>query len=716
MVGVLSLEDACRLVVARGRLMQALPVGGAMAAIGAAEADVLPLLAGRGDVVGVAAINGPASVVVSGAEAVVSEVAAHFEGLGRRVRRLRVSHAFHSPLMDPMLDEFRGVVGELIYGRAESDYVSTVEADGDWTDPEYWVRHVRQPVRFHDAIVALGARGVAAFVELGPDSALTALIRGGLDAADDAVTVVPVLRKDRAEAESALSALATLHVCDVVPDIRWDTFHPGARRVDLPTYAFRHHHYWLDLSAAGNTDAAGLGLAALGHPLLGAAAERADGGGVLFTGRLSLRTHPWLADHVVMDTVLLPGTAYVELAVRAGDEVGCGLLEELTLEAPLIVPERGAVVVQLWVDGPQDSGRRTFGLYSRAEEDGGEHAWQRHATGTLARVVEPAGIDADPLGEWPPTDADRVDLDGFYERLAGLGYGYGPTFRGLRAAWRRGDDILAEVALPDDASVAGFGMHPALLDATLHATFLQSAADGLRIGRGALPFAWESVVLQAGGASSVRVRVSPIGDSAVSITVTDPIGRPVISVGSLVLRPMSADGLRERRPAHRDALFRVDRVPTALGTADPAAVASTPLRCSDLATVREAGAYVLDALQRHLADPSAPPLVVVTCGAVGDPVQGAVWGLVRSAQSEHPGRFVLLDVDVPETASAELVAAVVASGEPQVFVAEGAASVPRLARLAPVEDAGGPDWGSGSVLVTGGTGSLGGLVARHLVV
>ncbi|WP_406300384.1 type I polyketide synthase [Embleya sp. NBC_00888] len=714
-VGVLSLEDACRLVVARGGLMQALPVGGAMAAIGAAEADVLPLLAGREDVVGVAAINGPASVVISGAEAVVSEVVAHFEGLGRRVRRLRVSHAFHSPLMDPMLDEFRGVVGELAYGRAESDYESTVEVGGDWTDPEYWVRHVRQPVRFHDAILALEGQGVAAFVELGPDGALTALIRGGLDTTDDAVTVVPVLRKDRAEAESALSALATLHVRDVVPDIRWDTFHPGARRVDLPTYAFRHHHYWLDLSAAGNTDAAGLGLAPLGHALFGAAAERADGGGVLFTGRLSLRTHPWLADHVVMDTVLLPGTAYVELAVRAGDEVGCGLLEELTLEAPLIVPERGAVIVQLWVDGPQDSGRRTFGLYSRAEEDGGEPTWQRHATGTLAQAVEPAETDADPLGEWPPADADRVDLDGFYERLAGLGYGYGPTFRGLRAAWRRGDDILAEVALPDDASVAGFGMHPALLDATLHATFLQSAADGLRIGRGALPFAWESVVLQAGGASSVRVRVSPIGDSAVSITVTDPTGRPVISVRSLVLRPMSADGLRERRPAHRDALFRVDRVPTVLGTADPETVASTPLRCSDLATVREAGAYVLDALQRHLADPSAPPLVVVTCGAVGDPVQGAVWGLVRSAQSEHPGRFVLLDVDVPGTASAELVAAVVASGEPQVFVAEGAASVPRLARFTPPVDVTGPDWGSGSVLVTGGTGSLGGLVARHLV-
>ncbi|MFI6982152.1 type I polyketide synthase [Embleya sp. NPDC050154] len=732
--GVLSLEDACRLVVARGGLMQALPVGGAMAAIGAAEADVLPLIEGRDDLVGIAAINGPDSVVVSGAEAVVAEIVAHFEGLGRRVRRLRVSHAFHSPLMDPMIDEFRRVVEGLSFGARELAAVSTVTGavvEGEWSDPEYWVRHVRQPVRFHDAVVTLEVQGARGFVELGPDGALTALVRDGLREPERAVTV-PVLRKDRPESDTAMVALATLYVNGAAPDVSWAGFHPGARRVDLPTYAFQRHHYWLDDLLDRSADLASVGMGDSGHPLLGAAAERADGGGVLFTGRLSLRTHPWLADHVVGGAIVLPGTAYVELAVRAGDEVGCGLLEELMLEAPLLLGERGGVVVQLWVAAAEEhSGRRAFALYSRVEDDGdavGESTWQRHATGTLTPV---AAEPDDHLTDWPPTSATPVDPAEVRALLVERGYDYGPSFQGLRAVWRSGDIRYAEVALPPDVSVDGFGLHPALLDAALHPLVLD-VDEQTR-----LPFVWNDVALHASGATTLRVRLTPTDGNGLAVLLADDAGRPVLSASSLVLRPVTEIAAPAGRSTARGSLHTVDWIPLAVDahgttsavTRHPELTSGSDLSALDTVadvvtyrvgtagSARDAAAGALDVVQTWLADERTADatLVVVTCGAVGDPAQGAVWGLVRSAQSEHPGRFVLLDVDASDAASAELVTAVVASGEPQLSVSEGTVRAARLARFTSPVDAAGPDWGSGSVLVTGGTGSLGGLVARHLV-
>ncbi|MGW1998591.1 polyketide synthase dehydratase domain-containing protein, partial [Embleya sp. NPDC001921] len=594
------------------------------------------------------------------------------------------------------------------------------------------MRHVRQPVRFHDAVETLEVQGARGFVELGPDGTLTALVRDGLREPERAVTV-PVLRKDRPESDTVMVALATLHAHGAAPDLSWAGFHPGARRVDLPTYAFQRRHYWLDDLLDRSADLASVGMGDSGHPLLGAAAERADGGGVLFTGRLSLRTHPWLADHVVGGVIVLPGTAYVELAVRAGDEVGCALLEELTLEAPLLLAERGGVVVQLWVAAAEeDSGRRAFALYSRVEDDGdeaGESTWQRHATGTLTPV---AAEPADHLTDWPPTSATQVDPAEVRARLVERGYDYGHSFQGLRAVWRSGDVRYAEVALPADVSVDGFGLHPALLDAALHPLVLDVDE------RTRLPFVWNDVALHASGATTLRVRLTPTGGNGLAVLLADDAGQPVLSASSLVLRPVTEIAAPAARSTARGSLHAVDWVPlavdahgtTSAATRHPELTSGADLSALDTvadvvtyrvgtaATAQDAAAGALDVVQTWLADERTADatLVVVTCGAVGDPVQGAVWGLVRSAQSEHPGRFVLVDVDAVDAASAELVTAVVASGEPQVSVSEGTVRAARLARFTPPVDAGGPDWGSGSVLVTGGTGSLGGLVARHLVV
>ncbi|MER6626008.1 type I polyketide synthase, partial [Streptomyces sp. NPDC000931] len=553
--GVLSLADACALVAARGRLMQALPAGGAMVAVEATEAEVLPHLTGE---VSVAAVNGPASVVVSGVEAAVEAVAEVFRGLGRRTSRLRVSHAFHSPLMEPMLEEFRTVAEGLTYSDPRLPVVSNVTGalaePGELASAAYWVTHVREAVRFDDGIRALAGEGVTRFVELGPDGVLSGMAR---ESAGDDALLVPLLRKDRDEETTALTALARLHVSGARVD--WAAYFAGtgARTVDLPTYAFQRRTYWPESGTVTTAaDARAAGLEASDHPLLGAVVALPDSGGVVLTGRLSVEAQPWLADHVVLGRTLLPGTGLVELALKAGEAVGCATLDELTLAAPLVLPEQGAVQVRVVV-GPQDADHRTLAVYSRPE--GAEDApWTTHASGFLVEGAVPAGFD---LAQWPPAGAEVVPVEGAYEVFRERGYGYGPVFRGLRAAWRRGEELFAEVALPQESvgEAGGFGLHPALLDAAMHAAILN---DGE--GETVIPFAWNGVRLHAVGASAVRVRIGKLGGRAVTLSVADVTGAPVMSVGSMAGRPVSADQLGAAS-GDVGALYGIEWVPGVSG-------------------------------------------------------------------------------------------------------------------------------------------------------
>ncbi|MEV0186605.1 SDR family NAD(P)-dependent oxidoreductase [Streptomyces sp. NPDC050625] len=734
--GVLSLPDACALVAARARLMQALPEGGAMLAVELPEDVVSEALEGLTDRVTVAAVNAPASVVVSGDETTVAELERGWRAEGTRVKRLAVSHAFHSPLMDPMLGEFAAAVDGLTFHRP-----ALAGLPEEVTDPDYWVRHVRDAVRFTDMVRRLDDDRVTRWVEVGPDAVLTALVQQTLDAPDadpDGQVFVPVLRAGHDDPAAFSTALAHLHVAGVT--VAWGELFAtwGGRLVDLPRYPFQRQRYWLSRSAGRAGDVSAAGLAATEHALLGAVVELAGSDGWLLTGRLSPTTHPWLADHGVLGSVVLPGTALVEFALRAGAAVGRPTLAGLTIEAPLPLGDGVDVQVRV-VPAEEPALGHRVDIHSRPVGDAGAR-WTRHATGTLAEEApEP---EPEPLSVWPPRGAEpSVPADDLYVRLEEAGLRYGPAFAALRRVWQLDGAVHAEVALPDDPDLAvdRFGVHPALLDAALHAIAAAESGSQDTAGSVRVPFAWSGVTVHRDGARELRVRLTRRGADTYALTATDPAGAPVVSVESLVLRTMSREQLGAAGTA--GSLFRLDWIVAGTGTPETAPEAKTV--CPAGPDTHAATASALEAVRTHLADPAGGVLAVVTRGAVTagtddgtavDPAMAAVWGLVGAAQNENPGRIVLVDIDIDIDIDIDTgagagagdgitaaVSAALATGEPQVAVRGGAAWVPRLVPAEPgghsqADGGDTPDrFGTGTVLLTGATGALGGMLARHLV-
>ncbi|MEJ2870705.1 SDR family NAD(P)-dependent oxidoreductase [Actinomycetospora sp. OC33-EN08] len=692
--GVLDLDDACRLVEARGRLMGELPDGGSMVAVAASEDEVRAHLV---DGVDLAAVNGPQSCVISGDEDAVAEVASQFE----RTKKLQVSHAFHSARMEPLLEQFRQVVQQLTFHEPRIPVVSNGSTE-HVTDPEHWVSHVRDTVRFADTLTTMDA-GVV--LELGPDATLSALAEHGFPARPD-----------------VMKALGQLHAAGV--EIDWQAVLPHARRTDVPTTAFVHRRFWPDLSGTWTGDLGAVGLAHAGHPLLGARVALADGDRVVFTGRLAATRPAWLGDHVVGDVVLLPGTGFLELALHAAHEVGGSGVEDLTLATPLVLPPGETVDVQITVDAPGPDGARPLAVHARRGED----PWVRHADGAITTRPAAAGTA---LAAWPPPDTEPVDVAALYDDLDALGLHYGPTFRGVRAAWRRGSEVFAEVALPEGTTDPALGLHPALLDAALHTTALGVLPD-TDTGAPRLPFAWQGVTLHAGGADTLRVRLAP-ADAADTVTLlaADADGQPVLTVDALGLRPV-ATPTTPRPPMYGwswtpvpvpavvpalDAVALPGEHGVDLGlpvVTDPAGHPVVVLAVSpsdDPAAVHARTADLLSRLQAVLADPDA--LAVVVTGATTgpttrpDPAGAAATGLARSAQAENPGRVLIVDLDDPD----DLALAVAAGAEGQVAVLGGTPHVPRIVRT---DVPAGREAELGTVVVTGASGELGAAVARHL--
>nr|QLJ96957.1 SDR family NAD(P)-dependent oxidoreductase [Micromonospora carbonacea] len=685
--GVLSLADASTLVAARGRLMGALPAGGGMAAVQASEAEVRESLTGLTDRLGVAAVNGAQAVVVSGDLDAIEEWLPRWAH--RKTTRLRVSHAFHSHLMEPMLDEFRQVARALSYTPPRIPVVSNVTgepASAELTDPEYWVRHVREAVRFHDGIGALHRQGVRRYLELGPDAVLTAMARQTLDE-DSGAAFLAALRAGEDEPAAFAAFLGGAHVAGI--GIDWLAVYPYGRRVTLPTYTFQRQRHWLPPRGAA-ADVAAAGLTKVEHPVLAAAVALPGGDEWLLTGRTPAGAEPW------------GSTALVELAAAAGRQAGAPVVGELTVEEPMPAPD--GVPVQIRVGEPDEHGHRTVAIHSAAT---------CHARGFLTAA---AGEAPDwRAAAWPPPGAVPADPGLMLARLAETGQDPGPALRAVRAVWRDGDDAYAEIALPDaDAGPPrGLGIHPVLLDAAL-LTRLALDEDGI-------PHVWSTVRLGRPGALRARVRLRRSGPARLRLDLADEHGEPVLSVDTITVRPPD--------PASSAPLYGIDWVPvtgddgrarTVVAYADRYADADAVVARIDGDHAESVAADTLALVQRWLADDrlTGQQLVLATRYgvAVGDEAPdlalAPVWGLVRSAQSEHPGRFVLVDDDGADPDWSTLLR----RDEPQLAVRGGRVLAPRLVRVAaaaaPAAPAIDPD---GTVLVTGGTGDLGALVARHLV-
>ncbi|AGP52743.1 hypothetical protein M271_05585, partial [Streptomyces rapamycinicus NRRL 5491] len=687
--------------------------------------------------VAIAAINGPNSVVISGPPEQVTHTVTTCEQTGHRARLIDVDYASHSTQVDGITDELRAVLSGIEPVQAEVEFYSTVTGtrmDTGGLDTAYWVKNLRERVRFADAVRALLDDGHRVFIEASTHPVLTIGMQETFEEAGVPAAAVPTLRRDHGDHAQLMRSVAQAFTAGVSVDwTRWFPTDPAPRVLDLPTYAFQRRRYWLDGRGGHSGDPGDLGLGSAEHPLLGAAVELAEGGAHLLTGRLSPRSHPWLNDHRVLDTVLLPGTAFAELALHAAARTGCDHVAELTLHAPLVIPQGEAVDVQIAVAAPDHTGERPITVHSRPAADTGDTAWTRHATGALATSAAPNSRALE--GVWPPPGATALPVEDFYGQLADHGYHYGPSFQGLTAAWRLDGDVYAEVSLPEGEreGAAAYGIHPALFDAALHARALDVAPGSEDAHRILLPFTWSGLRLRATGADTLRIRITPTASDRLSLLAADPTGAAVAVVDDLILRPVPEGQLGRARAAGRNSLFQpawtrmtpaetapacrsavigpsggplTDALPDASHLPDLAAVraavadqapapdvvfaffgSSADGRGDPAERAHDLGRAALGVLREFLAAPEFTDarLAVVTRGAaapqshddVHDLPASAVWGLVRSAQSENPGRVLLLDLDGRD-ASPRALADAVASGEPQLALRDGVAYVPRL--------------------------------------
>ncbi|MFJ4767760.1 type I polyketide synthase [Streptomyces uncialis] len=832
--GGLTLEDAARVVALRSALVPKLQGSGGMGAVGLPRAEVEERLAPWAGRLWVAVENGPGSVLVAGDRTALGEFIARCAADGARTKRFATDFASHSPLVEPVRDELLAALAPIRPRTGTVPFFSTVtgaRVDTARLDAAYWYGNLRGRVEFARTARALAEQGHGIFVEVSPHPVLTSSLQENLG---DGALVTGTLRRDEGGIRRFLGSWADLLVRGGQVDRSRPFEGTGARRVELPSYAFQRERYWY---AAGSrsSDATGLGLGGVDHPLLGAAVTVAGTGQTVLTGRLSAHRHPWAAEYTVDGTAVLPSSVLVELALRAGDEVGCTSVDELTVLAPLVVPASGGVQLQVTVDGPDSEGVRALAAHARPEE--GEELWTEIARARLgvrgrgqAFSLEPwppdgarsvdladAGVDLtdadagmDLAGPGPGPDTDTDTDTGGCERLGSAGGEQGPDatamataaaaaaaaattpgstrgtpasrraphFPSVTALWRENpgvsrDSPVAEgdspgvngvssfcavVALPERpvGEASGFGLHPALLDAVVQAALLTEPAPG---GLARTAVGWGGVRLYATGATELRVRLSRSGDGTLSARLADRAGRPVAEIGSLTLGPAAVADMRPSGARLRGSLFHEHWTPIALtppsepwrirevdpenaggvraGGIDAAVVRLTsPEGTGPVAAAHEAARRMLAVIRAWLAEErlAGTPLMVLTRGAVatapGEPVPDlggrALWGQVRSAQSEHPGRFVLVDCGTEEPAPA-LLAAVAASGETQVAVRAGRVLLPRLRRVPPLADRAAPSgsaeggtpsgsWDArGTVLITGGTGTLGALFARHLV-
>jgi mycoketide-CoA synthase len=714
--GALTLEDAAKIVAVRSRALTKVAGTGAMASVELGVEELQKYLARYEERLSVAAINSARSTLISGDPESMQTLLSELSESQVFARQVRVDYASHCAHVEVVREELLAELAGVAPHACTLPLYSTVTGEpieGLTLDAAYWYRNLRETVRFEEATERLVNEGHRYFVEVSAHPVLTLALHETLERVGSEAVVVGSLRRDEGNIGRVLQSLGEL----------------------------RRQGFGLDGAKTRGTDVAA-GLASADHPLLGAAVALADRDGFLFTGRLSLAEHPWLAGHAVFGTAILPGTAFVELAMVAAHHSGLERVEELVLEAPLAIPTEGAVLVQISVGAPDDAGRRSLALHARTEDAESSGAWTRHASGTLT----PATVESElALRAWPPPGATPRALDGFYAQLTEAGLAYGAEFQGLRAVWQHGDDLFVEAALPEAIAhdAERFVLHPALLDAAIHVL----AFDSIRSGAGVpMPFSIRGVSLRAVGADAVRVHLGRSGATdAISLTIADGTGEPLAHIEALTLLPASAEPLRNARAARLGAMRRlawveldgaspaaraperwaviddddgsrdgpgwpppgveIERYPhfaaltAALdqGAAVPEVVllpGGPSVAPSDLiAASHDATASGLAQLQAWLADErlASSRLLVLTRGAVAvlpdddvhDLAHAPLWGMVRTAQREHPDRTILLVDSDGREASRAVRPTGFAPEETELALRDGVCLAPRLVPARP---------------------------------
>jgi acyl transferase domain-containing protein/NADPH:quinone reductase-like Zn-dependent oxidoreductase/acyl carrier protein len=733
--GILSLEDAARITALRSIAVTKLSGTGGMASINAPVERIGDLVADLDDI-GVAAINSGRTTVMSGAMASVNQLCERCEREGIRFRTIDVDYAGHSSHIDVLWDDVEAIAESVSPQHSDTVIFSTVTGDAvaaQELGPSYWFRNLRDTVRFSEAVAAAYASGYSAFLEMRLQPVLTAAMYETFEdegADSDFVFAVGSATREDDGAHGFLTAVASAYVRGVVPD--WDALFPDVPKVavELPGYAFQRQNYWLSGGGAirGGQPSA-FGLTDPEHPLLGAITAVPGADRFHFSARLSLQDYGWIADHALNGNVVVPGAMLLELALQAGHKVGSPRVDKLTMHTPITLPRTGAVQLQLLVGEPK-RGRRSISFYSRPEPEKSSTSdplYTLHADGVLTTAANEVD-DSQALEFWPPTGAKAaLDTGEAYKMLAALGYQYGPVFQGMRNVWRRGDEVYAEVTLPDSVSDADkYGVHPALLDAAMQT--IVAAAEITGLTGLALPYRWENVSLFAVGATALRVRITPAGKDRVRWLLGDNGGRTV-GTGVLQLRTVALDKLAERGLTEKkNSLFQVDwmrvTVPSArysrgtewavvsdrhastrvgeaiaerhgtqahhdltalqsaidLGHPVPAVIVWSAIDAWSTVNVRDRLISALQQLQQWLASDAFAntTLVVLARGTqalenrtvVSDVAGAAVWGLIRSVQSENPDRIVQIDVDDADI-SFDAIATAIASEEPELLLRRG---------------------------------------------
>jgi amino acid adenylation domain-containing protein/thioester reductase-like protein len=734
--GIFDLPDACRLVAARGRLMQALPARGGMASLeangGEAEAAIEALgLNGKVDIAG---LNAPAQTVISGDADAVEALVTHFAARDRKATKLTVSHAFHSHHMDDMLAPFEAVAETVRFNPPTMAIVSSltgqVAKPGEMERPGYWVRQVRSAVRFSDGMYTVRQHGASIFLELGPQPVLSGMGAACL-AGEGPVSWVPSLSSGKDGASVLQRSLAELHVRQVPLDWRGYFAPFGGKRVALPNYAFQRERFWFEPPPVRGV---GAGLNETNHVLLGGGVQIAGTEMSMFTNVVSAEEPIWVQEHKVMGAVLMPGTAFFEAMRAAGDAIEQSEwdLSDVIILAPLVLAPGVPIRMQVTV-GPASGGARPVQLYSSPDSEGGE--WQLHAEG---RIV-PAHADASASVALPPKGAEPLDASALYTDLDALGYGYGPTFRGIKDAWHVGDEVWAKVALPESAaqSASGYGLHPALLDSAMHSLLFTQRLQNKTGDDLFVPFEAERLSLREKGLAEIWVRVADFelgdGDFRASLDIYNVDGVNVGRLERLHARRVDRAALRRLAAAGVDR-FQFDvgwrhvdidnvdiggswgllcpagdvawarQVKTALARAGVQVLKVADLEdAADLDGVlclwdadadvltqaHDLSAKALTQLQEAAAAQFQPPLVWVTRHAVGTgagdvvsvPGAAPLWGLMRSARNERPDLALRL-IDLSEGAAdlSALAAALMLETEPECVLRQGQVLAPQLQR------------------------------------